>query len=216
VNKRICNISKMYLGHTLLTSVRHLQPPKSVCVVISTCTGPIASIVSNQTVCNTTYIRANGSSESISFQPSQWRMQAGLTCDASASRDLSHEALLPIVATDERHAPFLEQVAAALTRRVQDCDTHALNRAPDADVLAAFAAATPPAISLQAYVLRLARYTGCATSCFLYAVAYIQTVEDQVPVSALTAHRCACMRVMTLLCGSPCATVRLFVCPPAR
>ena len=113
-------------------------------------------------------------------------LQARNQAQAHAVISLKDDLLQPMVATEEAHAPVLDRLADALKKRMQAC-------APTPDggnsVSRPFEAAKPPAIGMLAYVLRLAKYTGCASTSFVYAFSYIQKLEDEVMVTALTAHR---------------------------
>ena len=113
-------------------------------------------------------------------------LQARTYTGAHAAISSEDDLLQPMVATEEAHAPVLDRLAEALKKRLQAC-------APTPDggnsVSRPFEAAKPPAIGMLSYVLRLAKYTGCASTSFVYAFSYIQKLEDEVIVSALTAHR---------------------------
>jgi hypothetical protein len=120
------------------------------------------------------------------------------TDEAPPENDVHWQLLLPTVATDSEHAPFLDMLAghlnamASLRSKDEICEH-------SSSVNALFHASKSPAISIEAYLMRLARFTSCSSVCFLYAFSYIRRVMEHIHVCGRTAHRYGAVH-LSLVC----------------
>lgn len=112
-------------------------------------------------------------------------------------------SLVPTSADDDQHAPYLDFAARTLTAMVQSSEGGTANGnaaapstntpgcgTPASDDTRAFVASKAPRIEVHAYIMRLAKYTGCSAAAFALAILYVQAVRGQVNVDAMTVHRC--------------------------
>lgn len=104
--------------------------------------------------------------------------------------DTAAHLLTPTVATETHQAPFLSRLAAQLTAAATANEACSGAGAPQTEATAVFFASRAPAIPLEAYVHRLARFSGCSAVAFVYASCYIMDASATVPISPVTAHRC--------------------------
>lgn len=128
-----------------------------------------------------------------------------LTEDVPPENDAQWQLLLPTVATDSEHAPFLDMLAGHLKARASSCNNQE-SCEHSSGVNALFHASKLPAISIEAYLLRLACFTSCSSVCFLYAFSYIHRVMEHVHVCGRTAHRCGAVH-LSIVCkrvNAPC------------
>ena len=114
---------------------------------------------------------------------------------------MQQQLLQPIVATQTAHAPVLDYLVAWLTHAAQ-APTHTIT-ADEVNASGPFQTAKAPAISVASYVQRLALYTSCSSSAFVYAAVYMRRMAQFVPITTVTAHRCLPDHLTNTLTASP-------------